>query len=81
MAFRQRYGALALHWIGPPPKKKKKKKGGGGWEKMNCPSTHATTTTPPLGWLRLRLLLHRCRAHLADQDVLSFLSALGRFFA
>ena len=62
-------------------KKKKKRGGGGSCEKMNCPSTHATTTTPPLGWLRLRLLLHRCRAHLADQDVLSVLSALGRFFA
>ena len=73
-----------LHWIGPPstPKKKnQKKKEEGGWEGMNCLSTHATTTTPPLGWLRLRLLLHRCRAHLADQDVLSILSALGRFFA
>ena len=60
------------------PQKKKKK---GSWEEKYCLSTHATTTTPPLGWLRLRLLLHRCRAHLADQDVLSILSALGKFFA
>ena len=86
-AFRQRYGALALlYWLRAFPSPQKKKRGGKkkkkkSWEEKNCLSTHATTATPPLGWLRPRLLLLRCRAHLADRDELSILSALGRFFA